>query len=58
MVEGYLEKANIKSSRHNATLLTCLHLAEELYLLRKKAKKELDHIEGLALDHLSQLEIS
>lgn len=57
-VESYLDQAKGQTSRYNATLLTCLHLAEELYLLKKKAKQELDSLEVLARDHLSRLEIS
>jgi len=58
IVQGCLDKTKDKNSRHNATLLACLHLAEELYLLRKNTKKELDNIENLTRDHLSHLEIS
>jgi len=58
IVQGCLDKTKDKNSRRNATLLACLHLAEELYLLRKNTKKELDNIESLTRDHLSHLEIS
>ena len=58
MVESHLDRSKDNTSRQHAALLTCLHLAEELYFLRKKTKEELDNLENLAKDHLSQMQIS
>ena len=59
MVESHLDRSkDNNTSRQHAALLTCLHLAEELYFLRKKTKEELDNLESLAKDHLSQMQIS
>ena len=58
MVETQLNKTKNSSSKQQAATLACLHLAEELFFLRQKAKKELETIESLAVDHLSQMQIS
>ena len=58
MVENHFDSDITKSSRQNSAILACLRLAEELYLLKNKAKLELDRIERLALDHITQLQDS
>lgn len=58
MVESQLSKSHSKTSKQNSAVLACLLLAEELYLYKKKAKEEFDTLENLAIDHLSQMQIS
>lgn len=56
MVENQMDDNLTKTSLQSSAILACLRLAEELYVLRKKAKEELDAIETIALDHLSQVQ--
>ena len=55
MVESQMDINLAKTSLRNSALLACLRLAEELYLLKAKAKEELDQLETLTLEHISHL---
>ena len=56
MVEEQMDKKLAQTSLRNSALLACLRLAEELYLLRKKTKEELDTLEALTLEQISQIQ--
>ena len=56
MVEDQMDPKLAKASLRNSALLACLRLAEELYLLRKQTKQELDQLESQTLEHLSQIQ--
>jgi cell division protein ZapA len=56
MVEEQMDPKLAKISLRNSALLGCLRLAEELYLLRKQTKEELDTLESRTLEHISQFE--
>lgn len=56
MVEEHMDQKLAKTSLRNSALLACLRLAEELYLLRKQTKEELDNLEARALEHISQFQ--
>ena len=58
MVEQKFDDKISKTTKQNTAILACLRLAEELYLLKNNVKKELDHIESLALDHVAQMQSS
>ena len=45
-------------SVQNASILACLHLAEEYLVLKRKAKVELDALEAKAIKVISELESS
>lgn len=45
-------------SIQNASILACLHLAEEYLLLKRQAKVELENLEAKALKVISELESS
>lgn len=51
-------KANPQCSFQKALLLTALHIAEELVLLKRSARRELDDLESKAKRILSDLESS
>lgn len=54
MVEEQMDQKLAKTSLRNSALLACLRLAEELYLLKKQTKEELDNLESRTLEHISQ----
>ena len=56
MVEEQMDPRLAKTSLRNSALLACLRLAEELYLLRKKTKEELDNLENTTLEQISQIQ--
>ncbi len=56
MVEEHMDKKLAKASLRNSALLACLRLAEELYLLRQKTKKELDKLEHQTLEHIALIQ--
>ena len=56
MVEEQMDPRLAKTSLRNSALLACLRLAEELYLLRKKTKEELDNLENTALEQISHIQ--
>ena len=56
MVENHLDPKLAQKSLRNSALLACLRLAEELYLLRERTKKELDNLETRTLEHISQIQ--
>ena len=58
MVEDHFDTNSTKTSRQNSAILASLRLAEELYLLKRKTKAELDRLERIALDHLTHLQDS
>lgn len=54
MVEEQMDYKLAQTSLRNSALLACLRLAEELYLLKKQTKEELESLESLTLEHISQ----
>lgn len=56
MVKEQMDPQLAKSSLRNSALLACLRLAEELYLLRKKTKEELDNLESRTLDQIAHIQ--
>lgn len=56
MVETHLDPKLAQKSLRNSALLACLRLAEELYLLRERTKKELDNLETRTLEQISQIQ--
>ncbi len=56
MVEEQMDPRLAKTSLRNSALLACLRLAEELYLLRKKTKEELDNLESQTLEQIAHIQ--
>lgn len=56
MVEEQMDPQLAKSSLRNSALLACLRLAEELYLLRKKTREELDNLESQTLEQIAHIQ--
>lgn len=56
MVEEQIDPRLAKASLRNSALLACLRLAEELYLLRKKTKEELDNLESQTLEQIAHIQ--
>ena len=56
MVDEQMDQKLAKTSLRNSALLACLRLAEELYLLRKQTKEELDNLETQTLDQISHIQ--
>lgn len=56
MVEDQMDSTLAKTSLRNSALLACLRLAEELYLLRKKTKEELDNLESFTLEQIAHIQ--
>ena len=56
MVKEQMDPQLAKSSLRNSALLACLRLAEELYLLRKKTKEELDILESRTLEQIAHIQ--
>lgn len=56
MVETQMDPQLAKTSLRNSALLACLRLAEELYLLRKKTKEELDNLESQTLEQIAHIQ--
>ena len=56
MVEEQMDPTLAKTSLRNSALLACLRLAEELYLLKKQTKEELDSLETRTLEHISRIQ--
>ncbi len=56
MVDEQMDQKLAKISLRNSALLACLRLAEELFLLRKKTKEELDNLEARTLEHISHIQ--
>lgn len=56
MVEEQMDPKLAKASLRNSALLACLRLAEELYLLKKRTREELDNLEAQTLEQISQVQ--
>ncbi len=56
MVETQMDPQLAKTSLRNSALLASLRLAEELYLLRKKTKEELDNLESQTLEQIAHIQ--
>lgn len=56
MVEEQMDQKLAKTSLRNSALLACLRLAEELYLLKRQTKEELDSLEARTLEQISQIQ--
>ncbi len=56
MVEEQMDPQLAKTSLRNSSLLACLRLAEELYLLRRKTKEELDNLESHTLEQIAHIQ--
>lgn len=58
LVNKRIDQDVAKISPQKALVLTCLRLAEDLYVFRQNTSQELNHIENLANRILSDLQIS
>ena len=56
MVEEQMDQKLAKDSLRNSALLACLRLAEELYLLKKQTRQELELLENQTLEHIAQIQ--